>query len=158
MKKGFKIMKTKFFLAIVAIIALSIFTDSFAQMERMKMRDKMRYQMEEKLNLSDSQKAKVEELRVNHQKKMIDLKANLEKKKVELKSLRNSDKLNRSDFVKLTKEINEIKNSMAVERANHHMDIYELLDNNQKKIWREMRPGAMREGKRMKMHRNFYLD
>ncbi|AFH49051.1 Hypothetical protein IALB_1341 [Ignavibacterium album JCM 16511] len=148
-------MKTKLLVAIATIIALSIFTESFAQMERMKMRDKMRDKMEERLNLTDAQKAKVEELRLNHQKKMIDLKANLEKKEVELKALRANDKLNRSEFLKLIKEINEIKNSIAVERANHQMDIYELLDNNQKKIWREMKPGEMmKEGKRMKMHRH----
>ncbi|MFN3874182.1 MAG: Spy/CpxP family protein refolding chaperone, partial [Ignavibacterium sp.] len=118
-------MKTKFFLAVAAILVLGIISDSFAQMERMKMREKMRDRMEERLNLTDAQKSKVEELRTNHQKKMIDLKASLEKKKVELRSLRNSEKLNRSDLLKLTKEISEIRNSMAVEMANHHMDIYE---------------------------------
>jgi Spy/CpxP family protein refolding chaperone len=148
-------MKTKILLAVAAIFALSLFTNSFAQMERMKMREQMRDRIEEKLNLTDSQKAKIEELRVNHQKKMIDLKANLEKKEVELRALRKSDKLNRSDLLKLTKEISEIKNTMAVEMANHHMDIYELLDNNQKQIWRDMKPErGMREGKGFRMHKH----
>ncbi|MBI5660865.1 MULTISPECIES: Spy/CpxP family protein refolding chaperone [Ignavibacterium] len=152
-------MKTNFFLVIAAIIALGIFTESFAQMERMRMRGKMLNRMEERLNLTDAQKAKVEELRTNHQKKMIDLKANLEKKRVELRSLRNSDNLNRSDFLKLTKEISEIRNAMAVERANHQMDIYELLDDNQKKIWREMKPEfGMKERKQMKMFRDWDSD
>lgn len=152
-------MKMKILLAVAAIFALSLFTDSFAQMERMKMREKMRDRIEEKLNLTDSQKAKIEEMRVNHQKKMIDLNANLEKKKVELRALRNSEKLNRSDLVKLTKEISEIKNSMAIEKANHHMDIYEILDNNQKQIWREMKPGhRMRDGKGFGFHKNFDKD
>lgn len=152
-------MKTKFLLALVTIFALSLFTDSFAQMERMKMRERMRDRIEEKLNLTDSQKDKIEELRINHQKKMIDLKANLEKKKVELRALRNSDKLNRGELLKLTKEISDIKNSMAVEMANHQMDIYELLDNNQKQIWREMRPGfGMKNGKGFRMHRHFDED
>jgi Spy/CpxP family protein refolding chaperone len=148
-------MKTKILLAVAAIFALSLITDSFAQMERMKMREKMRDRIEEKLNLTDSQKDKIEELRVNHHKKMIDLKANLEKKEVELRALRRSDKLNRSDLLKLTKEISEIKNTMAVEMANHHMDIYELLDNNQKQIWRDMKPErGMREGKGFRMHKH----
>lgn len=152
-------MKTKFLLALVAIFVLSLFTDSFAQMERMKMRERMRDRIEEKLNLTDSQKAKIEELRINHQKKMIDMKANLEKKQVELRALRSSDKLNRGELLKLTKEISEIKNSMTVEMANHQMDIYELLDNNQKQIWREMRPGlGMNDGKGFRMHRHFDED
>uniref|UniRef100_A0A7V3E7S7 Periplasmic heavy metal sensor n=1 Tax=Ignavibacterium album TaxID=591197 RepID=A0A7V3E7S7_9BACT len=152
-------MKTKLFVAISAIIVFSLFTDVFAQMERMKMREKMHERMEVKLNLSESQKAKVDELRLNHQKKMIDLKANLEKKEVELKSLRNSEKLNRSDFLKLVKEISEIKNTMALERANHKMDIYELLDKDQQKIWRELKPEfGMKERKQMKMHKHRDLD
>ena len=50
-------MKTKFLLAVVAIFALSLFADTFAQMEIMKMRERMRDRIEEKLNLTDSQKA-----------------------------------------------------------------------------------------------------
>lgn len=157
--KGRTTMKTNFFLVITTILVLGIISDSFAQMERMKMCEKMRDRMEERLNLTEAQIAKVEELRTNHQKKMIDLKANLEKKEVELKALRRSDKLNRSDLLKLTKEISEIKNAMAAEMANHQMDIYELLDNNQKKIWRDLKPEfGMKERKHMKMHRHWDID
>lgn len=152
-------MKSKLFMTIIAFCVTIFVTDTFAQMERMKFREKMRDRMEERLNLTDAQKSKVEELRLNHQKKMIDLKANLEKKEVELKALRRSDKLNRNDFLKLTREISEIKNTMALERANHHFDIYELLDDNQKKIWRDMKPGTeMKERRRMEMHRHRDLD
>ncbi|WP_337865982.1 Spy/CpxP family protein refolding chaperone [Ignavibacterium sp.] len=152
-------MKTKFLLTLIAILAIGLFTSSFAQMERMKMRDKMHKKMEEKLNLTDSQKSKIEELRINHQKKMIELKADLEKKEVELKALRNSEKLNRNDLLKLTKEINDIRASMATGRANHQMDIYDLLDNNQKKLWREMKPEfGMKDRKQMKMHRHRDID
>ncbi len=152
-------MKTKLILAMAAIIAIGLISDSFAQMERMKMREKMRDKIEERLNLTDTQKSKIEDLRISHQKKMIDLKANLEKKEVELNALRRSEKLNRSDFLKLTKEISEIKNTMAAERANHQMDIYELLDDNQKKIWREMKPEfGMKDRKQMKIHRHRDLD
>ncbi|BDQ01657.1 periplasmic heavy metal sensor [Ignavibacterium sp.] len=152
-------MKKGILLLTIAVFSLGLFSQIFAQRQRMEMRERIHNRMEERLNLTDAQKAKVEELRLNHQKKMIDLKANLEKKEVELNALRRSDKLNRSDLLKLTKEISEIRNSMAVEKANHQMDIYELLDNNQKQIWREMKPGEMmKEGKRMKMHRHMDKD
>jgi Spy/CpxP family protein refolding chaperone len=152
-------MKSKIFLIVFALLSLPLISQGYAQRQRMEMKEKMQERMEAKLNLTDAQKAKIDELRTNHQKKMIDLKANLEKKELELRSLRQSDKLNRNDFLKLTKEISEIKNSIAQERANHQMDVYELLDNNQKKIWREMKPGQMlKDGKRMKMHRHKELD
>lgn len=152
-------MKTKFLLTLIAIFATGLFTSSFAQMERMRMHEKMHNRMEEKLNLTDAQKSKVEELRTNHQKKMIDLKADLKKKEVELRALRISEKFNRNDLLKLTKEISDLRASIANERANHLMDIYELLDNNQKKIWREMKPEfGMKDRKPMKMHRHRDLD
>lgn len=152
-------MKTQILLAVVAIFALSLFTDSFAQMRKMKMRERIHDRIDERLNLTDVQKAKIDELRSDHQKKMVDLRANLEKKQIELRDLQNSDKLNRSDLIKLTKEISEIKNSMAIERANHKMDIYEMLDKDQKKIWREMKPEPkMKDGKGLRHHKHFKED
>lgn len=156
--KGYK-MKTKFFIAVIAIFSVLLVTESFAQMNKMKFRDRMHQRIEERLNLTDAQKTKLAELRDNHQKKMIDLRANLEKKEIELRSLNQSEKLNRSDLLKLTREISEIRNSMAIERANHHMDVYELLDKDQQKIFRDMKPEPrMRDGKKMRMHRGFDKD
>lgn len=152
-------MKTKFALIMIAILAITMSTEIFAQMRRTEMRERMRERIVDQLNLTESQKTKLDELRTNHQKKMIDLRANLEKKIVELKAIRKSDKLNRSDFIKLTKEINEIRNAMAMERANHQMDIYEMLDDNQKKIWRDMKPDSgLRDKMKIKMHRHRDLD
>lgn len=152
-------MKRGILVLVIALFSIALFSQSFAQRQRMEMRERIHDRMEERLNLTDAQKAKIDELRNDHQKKMIDLKANLEKKQIELRSLRQSENINRADLIKLTKEISEIRNEMALEKANHQMDVYELLDSNQKKIWREMKPGPMmKDGKRMKMKRNRDLD
>lgn len=94
----------------------------------------------EQLNLTDAQINKIEDLRFNHQKEMIDLRAELQLKMLEMKKLKSSDDLSRNKIINLTKEINEIRNKISLARANHQMDIYEVLDNTQKKIWNENRP------------------
>lgn len=94
----------------------------------------------EQLNLTDTQKDKIEDLRFNHHKEMIELKAELQLKMLEMRKLKSSDDLNRSKVISMTKEINEIRNKISLARANHQMDIYEVLDNTQRKIWDENRP------------------
>jgi Spy/CpxP family protein refolding chaperone len=94
----------------------------------------------EQLNLTDAQKDKIENLRFNHQKEMIDLRADLQLKMLEMRKLRSGENLSRDKMIDLTKEINEIRNKMSLARTNHQMDIYEVLDNTQKKIWNENRP------------------
>lgn len=109
----------------------------------------------EQLKLTDAQKSKFEELRFNHQKEMIDLRSDLQQKILELRKYRSGENLSRSKVISLTKEINEIRNKIALARANHQMDIYELLDETQRKIWHENRPfsfGGMERGKRFFKH------
>lgn len=105
-----------------------------------------RMNMHQKLNLTDEQEDKIEALKLSHEEAMIKYKADLELKKLEMKKIRTSDKMSRSEMLRITKEISEIKNEMALERVNHQMDVYDNLDANQRKIWSE-RPGKF--GRRM---------
>ena len=66
---------------------------------------------------------------------MIKFRSELELKELEIRKLKSSDKFSRSELINLTKEINAIKNDMALTRVNHQMDVYELLDESQRKIW-----------------------
>jgi len=93
----------------------------------------------DKLNLTDSQKDKINSLRTEHQKKMIDLRADLQKARLDEKELRNSDNISRSDVVKVTEKINKIRDEISLLRANHRMDIYEVLTPEQKKIAKDMK-------------------
>ncbi|MFO7445779.1 MAG: Spy/CpxP family protein refolding chaperone [Ignavibacteriaceae bacterium] len=91
------------------------------------------------LNLTDEQKDKVKALRLNHQRMMIDLRANLQKAKLDARELRNDDKVSRSDVISSVEKMNKIKNEMALARANHKMDVYEVLTPAQKEIWQDLR-------------------
>lgn len=105
----------------------------------------------EKLKLTEAQKNKLDDLRYNYQKEMIALRSELWQKLLEMKKYRSSENISRSKVIALTKEINEIRNKIALARANHQMDLYELLDDTQRKIWHENRPlgfGDFERGKR----------
>jgi Spy/CpxP family protein refolding chaperone len=91
--------------------------------------------LKEQLNLSEDQEKKIEALKLSQEEKMIKLKSEMELKDLEMRKLKSSDKFSRTEIIDLTKDINAIKNEMALARTNHQMDVYDLLDENQRKIW-----------------------
>jgi Spy/CpxP family protein refolding chaperone len=100
----------------------------------MKMRHNMDKHMKVKLHLTDQQISKIKELRSEHMKKMIDLKADLKKTMIDLNELRNKDNFTRQDVISGVEKMNKIKNDITLAKANHRMDVWELLTPDQKKI------------------------
>lgn len=100
--------------------------------------ERFRGRMMEKLNLTDEQKDKVEQLRIEHQKAMIDLRADMQKKNLALKELTSKGNYSRADYLNLVNDISSARNKIEAARANHRMDIYSLLDDQQKKIFDKM--------------------
>jgi Spy/CpxP family protein refolding chaperone len=94
--------------------------------------------MVEKLKLTDEQKDKIEQLGIDHQKAMIDLRADMQKKRLALKELLAKGNYSRADYLNQMNDISSARNKIAAARANHRMDVYELLDDQQKKIFNEM--------------------
>lgn len=133
-----------------------IVTDVNAQ-KRREMRENQG-RMHEQLNLTDQQKIKLDELRIKHQEQMIDFRAELDKARLEMQKLRKSDKLNRSDVINQTKKMSSIRNKIAEARANHMMDMYEMLTDEQRKIWNDLkmdRPKLRDSGKKGLWDRGF---
>ncbi len=134
-------MKQKMiYLSVIILIVGGFFINSLAQ--DFRIRDKLPPPppLMEKLNLTEAQKDKIEDLRFKHQEEMIDLRADLQMKMLEVRKYRSGDKIDRGKVIDMVKQINEIRNKIALARANHMMDIYDVLDNTQKKIWNENRP------------------
>lgn len=136
LRKG-QIMKN----LIVILTALFLITivnqEMFSQKRGNWDKNNCRMNVKEKLNLTDEQQNKIESLRLAHQEKMIKYKADLDLKELEIKKLKSSDKMSRSEMLRIAKEINVIKNEMALERVNHQMDVYNNLDAKQRTIWSE---------------------
>ena len=128
-------MKSYIFAIIVVALTVMIVQNGFTQ-ERMKCRkDGNHFPMFQKLNLTEAQQDQIITLRLNHQMEMIDLNANLQKKKLELIELKNKVNFTREAYIDNVEAINSAKNQIAILKANCQMDIYQLLDDNQKEEW-----------------------
>jgi Spy/CpxP family protein refolding chaperone len=128
-------MKKLIFVLIVLFTTVSINQDGYSQKRDNPRLKDFRMDLKSQLNLSEDQEKKIEALRLTKEESMIKLRSDLELKELEIRKLKSSDKFSRSEMINLTKDINSIKNDMALTRVNHQMDVYELLDENQKKIW-----------------------
>ncbi len=121
----------------------------------------MRQEMMKKLNLTDQQKTKFADIRIQFQKKMIDLKADLQKSKLDLKELRVKGDVSRNDILNAVKKVNAGRDAIALATANHMYDMYEVLTPEQQKIWKKNagkfrgmgRSHNMREQRQQRMRR-----
>ena len=132
------------------IVLAGAFT--YAQRQKEVRKDNKHEKMIEKLNLTDQQQTQIEEFRFAHQEKMIDLKADAEKKKLGLKELQSTADFSRSDYIAKVEEIISAENKIKLGKANHHMDVYELLDAEQQETWNKMKMMKDCKHKKMKKH------
>ena len=79
---------------------------------------------------------------------MIDLKADIERKKLDMKELLSKGNYIREDYLLKVKAISDSKEKIALAKANHRMDVYDLLTEEQRKTFDEMK-GHMGNGKQL---------
>ncbi len=121
------------------LFIISFFNQPVLSQNREQSKSKnYRMDMKGQLNLSEDQEKKIEALKLSQEEKMIKLKSEMELKDLEMRKLKSSDKFSRTEIINLTKDINEIKNEIALAKANHQMDVYDLLDESQRKVWLDM--------------------
>ena len=130
-------MKKSIIIFTAAIMFMALNQESFSQRKEHRNFEVGKANLIERLNLTNQQKEKFESLRFSYQETMIKLKSELELQELEIKKIQSSEKISRNDLIKAVQEINQIKNKIALADVNHEMDIYELLDDSQKKIWSE---------------------
>lgn len=123
---------------LLAFVFLTINQDLFAQNNQRMDRQNFRENIKEKLNLTTEQESKIEVLRLTHEEEMIKLRNELDLKELEMKKLNSGDVISRNDVLKITRELSEIKGKMDIARAEHKMDVYDLLNADQKKVWLDM--------------------
>ena len=142
-------------LVFITASTLILSCNIFAQ-EMMQQKKQFQKQVHQQLNLTEEQQTKVDELKFAHQKEMIDLKANLEKKELDITELKSKGNYTRDEYLNKVNEIISARNKIALSVANHHMDVYQILDENQKKEWNKMSHqfGEQREKRVHRMLRN----
>ena len=140
-------------IAAILFIALISTQFSYGQMERRGWHQGDHHKMMmEKLNLTDTQKEAVEELHFSHKREMIDLKAAIEQVKLDKNELLSKGNYTRDDYLNKVKAISDAKEKMALAKANHRMDVYDLLTEEQRKTFNEIKccQGNRRQTGRMR--------
>jgi Spy/CpxP family protein refolding chaperone len=140
-----KLKKLSLIGVLIAAFVIAAAVNFYPQKQDQPRGERFRGRMFQKLNLTDEQKAKIEQLGIDNQKAMIDLRADMQKKRLAMKELMNKGNYSRADFLSVVKDLNAMRDKITEARANHRMDIYELLNDQQKKIFNEM---PMMKGRR----------
>ena len=140
-------------IAAILFIALISTQISYGQMERRGMNQGDHHKMMmEKLNLTDTQKEAVEELHFSHKREMIDLKAALDLKQLDKQELLSKGNYTRDDYLGKVTALSNAKDKMALAKANHRMDVYDLLTEEQRKTFDEMKGHMGNKRNMKKMH------
>jgi protein CpxP len=142
----------------LAVLALSASTLASAQQgtgQRVMVEKKVRgpEKMEQMLNLTDEQEAKIEKLRGEMQRTMVQNRSKIQIARIDLRELMDADTPDRGAIEKKFKEISDIQIKQRMAMFDHHADIEKLLTPDQKKIWKEHRGEGRMEGRQRVMRR-----
>lgn len=142
---------------ILSLVFISSQSVSGQFKDRGNFRGDHREMMIEKLQLTEDQQEAIEELRFEHQNEMIDLKSDVQRKKLQLQELKRSGNYTREEFLASVKSLSEAKQQIALVKANHRMDVYELLTDEQKETFDKIRP-RRDEGRQQLKNKRFRRD
>ncbi len=91
------------------------------------------------LDLTKEQQEKFDALHYEHQKKNIDVQAEIRKNQLEIRKLMDDDKPNSEKIKSLIDKNAELKSNLAKSRIDLWMSINNILDDEQKEIWKNHR-------------------
>jgi Spy/CpxP family protein refolding chaperone len=120
-------------------------------MNRTDMQGQNQQRMITQLNLTDEQRAKVEEIHLNVQKGMIPLRNNIQEKNAQLRTLKMSDDYDELAVNALIEEIGELRTAMMAMRTGHQQQVRKVLTEEQRIKFDTMRQqrGPRQQGQRM---------
>jgi Spy/CpxP family protein refolding chaperone len=107
----------------------------------------MRAEMAAKLELTDDQKTKMEQMRGDFQMLMIDQQAKVRKAQLQLRQLRRDDKASPAAVEAQIDQVAKVRAESAKMRYRHHSEMQSILTDKQKEMLKELKvqgPGRMR--------------
>ncbi len=93
----------------------------------------MPQRMFEALNLTDDQKAKLEDLQLEHQKAMLPLRTELQSKMASLRLLQTEERPDLKKIDQLIDDTQTLRSKMQKARVRHHLEIRNILTPEQQK-------------------------
>lgn len=121
----------------VFILSLVILTFGFSisSAQRMKENKRIKNNIFSELNLSDTQRETIKDIRFTHEALKIDLAAELKKIKLQTKKLLSNKEIEKSSLFNLVEKSTSIELEMKKNRINMWLKIREELNEDQRKIW-----------------------
>lgn len=92
-------------------------------------------------DLTEKQKEKIKELRVEHMQELQQLRNQLGEKKARLRTLSTDVKVDMDEINRVIEDVGEMRTEMMKMRAQHRQDIRELLTDEQRVIFDAHQPG-----------------
>lgn len=100
--------------------------------------------LHDKLNLTDDQEKKLDELRTEHQDKMMSYRDQIQKIAIDMRALGRKDNINVSEYNKMKDQMQDVREKMKDERDAHEAALLSVLNDEQKSDWLKFkinRPG-----------------
>jgi Spy/CpxP family protein refolding chaperone len=120
-------------IVVILVVMVSAISSSFAQPKRMNMQK--HDAMVDKLNLTDAQEKQFNNFHYEHREKAIDWKAQLNKNQLEIQKLMSEKNINSAKLKEITKANSDIKAQMHSSRVDMWLNIYNILNDEQKEQW-----------------------
>jgi len=109
--------------------------------------------MDQLLNLSDEQEAKIKKLRGEMQRMMVQHRSKVQLARMDLRDLMDADTPDRGAIEKKVKEVSDLQVKQRMAMFDHHAEVGKILTPEQKKIWKEKRGEGRMEGRQRTMRR-----
>ena len=107
----------------------------------------------EKMNLTDSQKEVMHDIRAATKKQMIDVRAELQKKRLALDEIMRADTPDRSEYERISRDIADLQLRQKLLLFDSRQEIMNMLDAEQQDEFRDMQHHRkMKRAERMKRH------
>lgn len=150
-------MKKIFSLTFIFVFTFFVFQNLYAQKPNWKWNNSQT--CIEKLNLSEEQEKKINDIRFTHQEKIIDLNTKIRKNQLEIKKMISGDKMNETDIMKLADISSEIRSEIHKSKIKMWFDVNNILNDEQKIVWKShfhnFGEGKFSHGARNKGHKDW---
>lgn len=97
----------------------------------------MRERMKGMLNLTEAQEEKLDQMHFKNQEERIDFRAKMGKYRLELHKMMISDNFDINQMKELSKKMSDLRSVQQEKRLDHYFEVYNILDENQRKIWKD---------------------
>lgn len=141
-------MKIRIITLLLTIVILAGFINTLNAQPK----ERLRAAFKDELNLTPEQEKQIDALKYEHEKLVLDKKNEIEKNRLEIRHMMNSKNVDADLLKNLTGKNSDIQAELKQMHIDHWLKVYNLLDDNQKDIWRD-NFGHLGQGRKNGMRR-----